>query len=543
MLREDLPINARLDAASLLLAHCCNAADYTLGARVMAWSEPWLAEPDVGPVHGPLWWMHAGHYHVARGDDEAAEAAYAQALSGIEANALTVPLLRVHCQVGLAWVALCRGDVEAAEAARARTAAYWTSARRIDSCVDAGLRALIAAWRGDHIEALARAQEQCELADAVGVVPLRQNSRLLLATALVETGQLAEAALVLREARAILREGSHTAAAYKIDLIEAYASLRAGEHDAAHAALARGLAGSRDDDGKFQLRLLPRVLPVLLAEALRVGIDADYAVRLVRAFRLRAPAGDVPGWPWPLEIRALGRFEIRRDGEPLVYSRKTPKKTLALLKAMIALGSGNVSEQRLMDTLWADEEGDAAANSLAATVLRLRALLGDPAAVVQQGGKLSLDRTRVWVDVFAFEQAISAAEAAAHRRDPVEQTHLVRALELYAGAFLAEDEGEGWPVAARERLRGRFIHALGRRAERLEADSEFEAAILVYLRGLDADPAVESFYQGLMRCYQRLGRRSEAIGAYQRLKQILSITLGLAPSAASERLYQALRAE
>ena len=62
-----------------------------------------------------------------------------------------------------------------------------------------------------------------------------------------------------------------------------------------------------------------------------------------------------------------------------------------------------------------------------------------------------------------------------------------------------------------------------------------------YLRGLDADAAVESFYQGLMRCYQRLGRRSEGISSYLRLRQVLSVTLGLAPSPASERLYEELR--
>jgi DNA-binding SARP family transcriptional activator len=44
-----------------------------------------------------------------------------------------------------------------------------------------------------------------------------------------------------------------------------------------------------------------------------------------------------------------------------------------------------------------------------------------------------------------------------------------------------------------------------------------------------------------MRCYDRLGRRSEAIAAYQRLRQILSITLGLKPSATSERLYLAVK--
>ena len=68
-----------------------------------------------------------------------------------------------------------------------------------------------------------------------------------------------------------------------------------------------------------------------------------------------------------------------------------------------------------------------------------------------------------------------------------------------------------------------------------------EKAIAAYQRGLDADPVIESFYQGLMRCYQRLDRRTEAISAYRRLKQILSVTLGLTPSPATERLYQGLR--
>jgi DNA-binding SARP family transcriptional activator len=248
----------------------------------------------------------------------------------------------------------------------------------------------------------------------------------------------------------------------------------------------------------------------------------------------------VQGWPWPLEIRTLGRFELLRDGKPLEFSRKLPRKTLALLKA-IAMFGGSASEQRLIDIFWADEEGDTAARSLDATVLRLRNLLGDAAAVVQQGGKLSLDRERVWVDLFAFEAALESADVAAHARDPAAQRHWQRAFALYRGAFLAEDESEAWPVAVRERLRGRLIHALVAFGEQLEGAGELDAAIAAYQRGLDADPIVEPFYQGLMRCYQRLQRHTEAIAAYRRLKQILSVTLGLAPSAATEKLYQTLR--
>jgi DNA-binding SARP family transcriptional activator len=152
-----------------------------------------------------------------------------------------------------------------------------------------------------------------------------------------------------------------------------------------------------------------------------------------------------------------------------------------------------------------------------------------------------LDRERAWVDVFAFERALAAAEAAARQHDPAAAAHRARALALYEGAFLAEDDAEPWTVAARERLRGRFIHALAQHGADLEAAGDREGAIAAYLRGIDADPVVEGFHQGLMRCYAADGRATEAMAAYRRLRQILSVTLGLAPSPASEQLFRSLR--
>ena len=68
-----------------------------------------------------------------------------------------------------------------------------------------------------------------------------------------------------------------------------------------------------------------------------------------------------------------------------------------------------------------------------------------------------------------------------------------------------------------------------------------EEAVHWYLKGIDADPIVESFYQGLMRCYDILDRRSEAISVYRRLKQTLSVVLGAKPTATTEKLYQSLQ--
>jgi DNA-binding SARP family transcriptional activator len=193
-----------------------------------------------------------------------------------------------------------------------------------------------------------------------------------------------------------------------------------------------------------------------------------------------------------------------------------------------------VPEQWLCDALWGDEEADAARQVLCVTVPRLRKLLGNDEAVGQQGGKVWLDRQLCWVDAWRFD-ALSTGSGV------TESLH--EALKLYAGAFLPDDEGEPWSVALRERLRGKFIDALARYGGTLEAQGDIDDAIQLYLRGIDADMIVEAFHRGLMRCYRRCGRRTEAVSVYRRLRQTLSAVLGVSPSPESDALHQAIMRE
>ena len=240
------------------------------------------------------------------------------------------------------------------------------------------------------------------------------------------------------------------------------------------------------------------------------------------------PPHDAPDkWPWPVRIVTLGHFEVQVNGEKLEYSRKIPRKTLLLLKAIVALGGRDVPEQALCDALWGDEEGDAARNAQSITILRLRKLLGSNESVLQQGGKVSLNPELCWVDAWVFEARPADAESA-----------IRKVLNLYGGTFLPEDVDAPWSVPARERLRGKFIHVLSAHGAALESQGDEAGALQCYLRGLDADPIVESFHQGLMRCYERLGKRTEAFSAYRRLKHTLSVVLGVPASDATQRLFQ-----
>jgi DNA-binding SARP family transcriptional activator len=324
-------------------------------------------------------------------------------------------------------------------------------------------------------------------------------------------------------------------------LVEAWIAEQEGREAESLDLLRRALEGARVDYGWCQMRYVDTTCAHMLRVALERGIETDTARRLIRTFRLRARDSDNEAWPWPMRVSALGRFEVAADDARLVFERKLPKKALALLKVLIALGPRVVRVELVVDALWPDEEGDAGHKALSVTVLRLRRLLGDNDLIRQQGGKLSVDRQRCWVDAWAFEQGLALTSV-----DGVATGDELRALEtvlyLYGGALLPDDAEESWTVPARERLRAKFIHALAHLGKHLEALGRHDEAIAWYVRGLDADPIVELFYQGLMRCYWRLDRRTEAIAAYRRLRQTLSVTLGLPPSATSEKLYQSMRA-
>lgn len=160
-------------------------------------------------------------------------------------------------------------------------------------------------------------------------------------------------------------------------------------------------------------------------------------------------------------------------------------------------------------------------------------MVGNGKVIRQTGSEIALDRQCCWVDADAFEDRVDHASNGSEG--------FGEAIKIYRGAFLAQEEGTPWAVSARERLRAKFIHAVGKLGLFLETNGRYETAIELYARGIDADNLVESFYQGLMRCYENLDRRSEAASAYRRLRQTLSVTLGIQPSTESQRLFETLR--
>ena len=354
----------------------------------------------------------------------------------------------------------------------------------------------------------------------------------------VAEGHADEACTELASMCADAEPGSQRVLQANLYSLQAACELAADRTDEAAALLARAWALA--SAARYYQLLAPlRGLLAQLAEfALGRGVATEFAKALIQRRRLHPPSASAMHWPWPLRIHTLGRFALIVDGEPMSFDGKVPRKPLALLKALIALGANAVPEHMLTDALWPDEEADAAHDAFNVTLHRLRKLLpGGAERVRLHDGRLSLDSHSCWVDCQAFEALLADTSAAT---DAQSFERMRQAFALYQGHFLADEDGEAWSVSTRERLRAKFSRVVVAHGVGLSAAGRDEEAIACYQRGIESDDLNEAFYQGVMRCALALQRPADGLLAYRRLERMLSLGLGVAPSPASQALRRSL---
>jgi predicted ATPase/DNA-binding SARP family transcriptional activator len=237
-----------------------------------------------------------------------------------------------------------------------------------------------------------------------------------------------------------------------------------------------------------------------------------------------------------LELRVLGPLEIERAGRVLSPGSSFQRRLLA---ALVMAGGATVSIDRLIDLLWGHDPPPAARNSLQSHVARLRAAVGAPELLVTRPPGYALDRARVEVDAWRFEDEVERARREGARDARSTAGRLATALSWWRGEPYAEFTDEPAEREAR-RLDHLRVEARQLLAEAQLRAGDVQAAVDATTRLRLDEPLREDVALVAARALAAAGRSPEALDALRELRDRLADELGLDPSPAVAALEQRL---
>jgi LuxR family transcriptional regulator, maltose regulon positive regulatory protein len=403
---------------------------------------------------------------------------------------------------------------------------------------------------GEHL------QLALSLATKIGSNPCRAIGQAGLALYFVEIGDPGEAERRISLAETIM-PGNGGAIEFIYLLVKARISFHRNDEETGFEFLGRALELGRGQSYFTAPFWRHETMSWLCARAIERNLEPEYVREVVRRRNLRISFPGRPelvwieNWSYQVRIFTLGRFEIEINGRTLKSPGRIQKKPLDLLKVLAAYGGMDIPIQKVTDAIYPDMDGDRAVYSFKHTLHRLRKLLDGGDFLLRRGGKLFFDRRFCFIDSEAFlrlSTEVSDLYRMAHPLPPGGDSPRIerilqtcqKAIDLYVGDFLADDENLDCIAVAREKLRKKFLEVVDIAAGCLEAGRRHREAVELYERAIEADPLQEYFYRRLMLCYQQTGRLAAALAAYEDCRKALAAGMGIEPSLETRTVYGSL---
>jgi len=240
-----------------------------------------------------------------------------------------------------------------------------------------------------------------------------------------------------------------------------------------------------------------------------------------------------PSSPPALEIRLLGRFEVKRNGELV----RVPLHAAQLLLAYLAVKTGTPVKRRMLAGLfWPHTPDEGALRNFRGALSQLQKALGSKNFIAQEGDTLELDLMQDCViDVRQFltpkpTRLLSTDE-------------LIRVIELYEGEFMPGFYEE-WVETERQDLQNKFEQRMETLLERLRDEKNWKSLRewgQTFLTRVDRTS--EKAYRALILAHFHLGERAQMEAVYRQCEAALKKELEIEPSTDTKRLLEELRSK
>ena len=376
---------------------------------------------------------------------------------------------------------------------------------------------------GDLIEAQNQLETAVSLVESCGNPFTLAFCHILQSQIFLETGALDKAENLLKEIANQPRLGQGGIIHFLIDLAFAGCAFAQNRVNEAQQHCRAAFSFARIEGAWAPFGLSSRRLRIVCAKALEARIKEDAVLEYIKQWRLKPSATDSLNErsPWPVRVYVLDGLEITRYDKPLTLSAKTPRKPLELLSLLICAGRGGIFRETAAAELWPESDGDRAIQNLNTTLHRLRKLLGDDEAVVQQGGQLLINRDLCWVDCWQFQLQVRQLESSLAHQTGVEQD-LAQALALYRGSFAACHQHLSTTVGYSSELHTQWLNVLATAVPLFVTTDMETTSRRAVQQALAADETAAAVFQILVRTLSKNGKRTEAMDILRRCHRLLA---------------------
>jgi len=248
----------------------------------------------------------------------------------------------------------------------------------------------------------------------------------------------------------------------------------------------------------------------------------------------------------PLTVRLLGRFEVWRNGYPILEEEWERKKSRQLLGILLSEPGRVFSYDQLSDFLLSEADLGKARRNLQSLASRLRKTL-EP----NRGRGVNSTFILSQREGYCFNNRAPYSLDTETLRDLVEQAdHLVkmkrwgdaldrcqRAVDLYVGDYAPDDLYEEWTLIPRTRCKDLYFRALGHLAECQTRTGTLNAAISTCQHTIELEPWSETAYRQKMYAQYCAGEQGEAEETYRLCVEALSEHLDVEPSHETQQLH------
>ena len=249
-----------------------------------------------------------------------------------------------------------------------------------------------------------------------------------------------------------------------------------------------------------------------------------------------------------LEVRCLGGFKVRYRGRSVDLG--TSRNGRLVFKYLVARAPARrASKEVLVELLWPETPLERGLASLQSAVHQLRRAmassepdLASRPAIVYADDHYGLNPLlELHSDVVLFRHRLLEARVQEARGQIEDACRAYRlAAEVYGGELLPEERYEDWVATERASLEADQLVVLTRLVQIHLSRGAYLEAIQFGRRLLELDSTREDIHRDMMRCYSRLGQRSEALRQYRRCSEAIQAELELTPEAETTALFERL---